>query len=113
VLHLSFFYTPFLLILFFFTATAPTEIYTLSLHDALPICILEEAGGTVLGFEGGADTVLQVEQVGLHGLGAFGHGMVPGGSEEAGSIPLVQRLPTPDVIRPGVERLAPVPVRRW
>src|SRR5205814_8816241 len=23
---------------FFFTATAPTELYTLSLHDALPIC---------------------------------------------------------------------------
>src|SRR5205823_10990434 len=27
----------FLLILFFFLDTAPTEIYTLSLHDALPI----------------------------------------------------------------------------
>src|SRR6202000_3579270 len=27
-----------LLILFFFNDTAPTEIYTLSLHDALPIC---------------------------------------------------------------------------
>src|SRR5438270_3790296 len=26
---------------FFFNATAPTEIYTLSLHDALPIWILE------------------------------------------------------------------------
>src|SRR5689334_24314617 len=26
--------------LFFFTDTAPTEIYTLSLHDALPISIL-------------------------------------------------------------------------
>src|SRR5205807_8801586 len=26
------------LIFFFFTKTAPTEIYTLSLHDALPIC---------------------------------------------------------------------------
>src|SRR5438034_7787964 len=25
---------------FFFNATATTEIYTLSLHDALPICIL-------------------------------------------------------------------------
>src|SRR5690348_16271336 len=24
---------------FFFNATAPTEIYTLSLHDALPICM--------------------------------------------------------------------------
>src|SRR5206468_11514902 len=27
---------------FFFTATAPTDIYTLSLHDALPICILAQ-----------------------------------------------------------------------
>src|SRR5205809_7415035 len=26
------------LYIFFFTATATTEIYTLSLHDALPIC---------------------------------------------------------------------------
>src|SRR3712207_8083209 len=26
------------LVLFFFNDTAPTEIYTLSLHDALPIC---------------------------------------------------------------------------
>src|SRR5207253_11172223 len=25
-------------LLFFFPATAPTDIYTLSLHDALPIC---------------------------------------------------------------------------
>src|SRR5438552_17010682 len=29
---------PLYLISFFFTATATTEIYTLSLHDALPIC---------------------------------------------------------------------------
>src|SRR5437762_7918536 len=28
---------PFVLMSFFFTAPAPTEIYTLSLHDALPI----------------------------------------------------------------------------
>src|SRR5437870_8597495 len=28
--------------LFFFTHTAPTEIYTLSLHDALPICSTRE-----------------------------------------------------------------------
>src|SRR5687768_17688313 len=27
------------LLFFFFNATATTEIYTLSLHDALPICI--------------------------------------------------------------------------
>src|SRR2546428_7412578 len=29
------------LFFFFFNDTATTEIYTLSLHDALPICILE------------------------------------------------------------------------
>src|SRR2546422_2198395 len=31
--------------LFFFNDTATTEIYTLSLHDALPILILALAGG--------------------------------------------------------------------
>src|SRR5258708_37587299 len=30
--------TPLLIFLFFFNDTATTEIYTLSLHDALPIC---------------------------------------------------------------------------
>src|SRR5215510_16284311 len=30
--------TPILLFFFFFNDTATTEIYTLSLHDALPIC---------------------------------------------------------------------------
>src|SRR2546428_2443120 len=29
------------LVFFFFNDTATTEIYTLSLHDALPICLLE------------------------------------------------------------------------
>src|SRR5438132_5517562 len=33
----SLFLTSFLIILFFFNDTATTEIYTLSLHDALPI----------------------------------------------------------------------------
>src|SRR5258707_10065032 len=31
----------FFLIFFFFNDTATTEIYTLSLHDALPICVLQ------------------------------------------------------------------------
>src|SRR3712207_7031680 len=31
---------------FFFNDTATTEIYTLSLHDALPICGREEAPGS-------------------------------------------------------------------
>src|SRR2546430_6278391 len=30
---------------FFFNDTATTEIYTLSLHDALPICLVERFGG--------------------------------------------------------------------
>src|SRR5436309_4892624 len=32
------------LFFFFFNAPAPTEIYTLSLHDALPICQRGQAG---------------------------------------------------------------------
>src|SRR2546428_319973 len=31
--------------LFFFNDTAPTEIYALSLHDALPICGISAGGG--------------------------------------------------------------------
>src|SRR5205823_14049815 len=37
-------YLFFLSCLFFFIAPAPTEIYTLSLHDALPICRLDLRG---------------------------------------------------------------------
>ena len=32
---------------FFFNDTATTEIYTLSLHDALPICHISKAGRLV------------------------------------------------------------------
>src|SRR5436305_8214193 len=35
-------------ILFFFNDTATTEIYTLSLHDALPICVHRRAGQLIL-----------------------------------------------------------------
>src|SRR5262249_61803552 len=35
-------FTPLTAPLFFFNDTAPTEIYTLSLHDALPISVLRE-----------------------------------------------------------------------
>src|SRR3712207_7289896 len=34
---------------FFFNDTATTEIYTLSLHDALPIFLLEPSGDRALG----------------------------------------------------------------
>src|SRR5439155_22699527 len=45
----SFFYLllPFFFLFFFFNATATTEIYTLSLHDALPIS--EPVAGATLG----------------------------------------------------------------
>ena len=33
---------------FFFNDTATTEIYTLSLHDALPICFLDDVVDDVL-----------------------------------------------------------------
>src|SRR5256885_17154111 len=41
ILHFVFLLSRFFF--FFFNDTATTEIYTLSLHDALPICPLEEA----------------------------------------------------------------------
>src|ERR1039457_6189302 len=37
--------SPMYLFIFFFNDTATTEIYTLSLHDALPICWLREKWG--------------------------------------------------------------------
>src|SRR3712207_7059630 len=42
-----------LFVLFFFNDTATTEIYTLSLHDALPICSL--SGVSLHAFEGVTD----------------------------------------------------------
>src|SRR5216684_8190794 len=33
-------------VFFFFNDTATTEIYTLSLHDALPICVVDPANET-------------------------------------------------------------------
>src|SRR3712207_8151288 len=59
-------------VLFFFTNTATTEIYTLSLHDALPIC------------QGGEDD-RQLERRG----DAVGQDLVgPGGRELAGLLEL-------------------------
>src|SRR5205807_10253877 len=42
---LSRFPSAFFYLLFFFTDTATTDIYTLSLHDALPICASAIVGG--------------------------------------------------------------------
>src|SRR3712207_7804188 len=43
--------------LFFFNDTATTEIYTLSLHDALPICA-KDIGGTATIAGGGTGTAV-------------------------------------------------------
>src|SRR5256885_8700637 len=49
---------------FFFNDTATTEIYTLSLHDALPISLAEggEVGRLSMRIEGGVRTELLVEE---------------------------------------------------
>src|SRR5688572_33504760 len=43
-------------VIFFFNDTAPTEIYTLSLHDALPICGNAALLGVIPGPIGAAGT---------------------------------------------------------
>src|SRR5690625_7886618 len=40
-IHRAFSHHSFLFFVFFFNDTATTEIYTLSLHDALPICYVQ------------------------------------------------------------------------
>src|SRR5688572_32328745 len=45
---------------FFINDTAPIEIYTLSLHDALPICAAEDAHDVVVDDRGDAAAVLRV-----------------------------------------------------
>src|SRR6266513_1308708 len=66
----------FLYILFFFHDTAPTEIYTLSLHDALPICKGDYQGAAIR-------SVRPVERTGEGGLRSgwvdgFGHAGIEG-----------------------------------
>src|SRR5437868_11709994 len=39
-------------LIFFFPGTAPSEIYTLSLHDALPICVTSMQKPTPVGASG-------------------------------------------------------------
>src|SRR3712207_8929545 len=57
---------------FFFNDTATTEIYTLSLHDALPICPEEVAGGRVEDALRLGRRARRVEQV-EHVLAVDGH----------------------------------------
>src|SRR5260370_22900883 len=63
---------------FFFNDTATTEIYTLSLHDALPICIAIDDGRDAGGrrhpgrdHQGGARAIVRERRLGGH---------VPGGA---------------------------------
>src|SRR5690606_41991932 len=53
-LFLTYIKLPFLLFFFFFNDTATTEIYTLSLHDALPILILSLSEDHFIDFVDGA-----------------------------------------------------------
>src|SRR2546427_7932508 len=62
-----------LVLIFFFNDTATTEIYTLSLHDALPILALRE-GARLADHRRGADGDGQVAM--RDGAGAQGHGLV-------------------------------------
>src|SRR3712207_7938830 len=48
---------------FFFNDTATTEIYTLSLHDALPIYEVVRAGSQLIGRLGGGDDVVEDDPV--------------------------------------------------
>src|SRR3712207_9002596 len=59
---------------FFFNDTATTEIYTLSLHDALPICT---AGAFELHFEFEADTQPLKVAVVLRGARSDKYGNLP------------------------------------
>src|SRR2546430_5256766 len=59
-----------MLVIFFFNDTATTEIYTLSLHDALPISVIK----AILTDQGFANAVLAQQVYGGHGYIAE-HGM--------------------------------------
>src|SRR5256886_12065891 len=56
---------------FFFNDTATTEIYTLSLHDALPISILATAISVVIG----TIAAYALARMRFFGVGAFGTGI--------------------------------------
>src|SRR5207249_10884001 len=74
---IHFFSYPLPFIFFFFNDTPTTEIYTLSLHDALPICEGQRAGlGDIVAVarRGGA----------IHGAERRRHGLVVGGRERDG-----------------------------
>src|SRR2546422_2778880 len=67
---------PALLFFFFFNDTATTEIYTLSLHDALPIFGGQNQGFNSLQVDGGVNADLYL-------------GRTPGGASPSGALPEV------------------------
>src|SRR3712207_9340435 len=70
--HGSYVYKVLSLLLFFFNDTATTEIYTLSLHDALPI--LQDAQQAIkLVRENAAKWGVDANKVGIVGFSAGGH----------------------------------------
>src|SRR2546426_3157982 len=70
---------------FFFNDTATTEIYTLSLHDALPICVVhaEDARQREVAQRGAVDTPCGVGPAELDRRRADDDGEVAGGSRDA------------------------------
>src|SRR2546427_11334937 len=58
------------LIFFFFNDTATTEIYTLSLHDALPICFSNTLSQAMRELPGGAAGFMAVSVVAFIVLGS-------------------------------------------
>src|SRR2546427_11103783 len=74
MLYISFF--------FFFNDTATTEIYTLSLHDALPICFLFPPGGGEVNRERRSLPRRRVHQ---HQATVRIHGALHDGEAEAGA----------------------------
>src|SRR3712207_7102227 len=67
---------------FFFNDTATTEIYTLSLHGALPICLQQRGDQVVGGDVGGEGFVAQHQAVPQAREGGRAHVVDAGRSEE-------------------------------
>src|SRR5256885_2759529 len=57
--------SPTTFIFFFFNDTATTEIYTLSLHDALPISKVQDEPGRPISFEETGTVATQIPGVGV------------------------------------------------
>src|SRR5256885_16599829 len=73
----------FICIIFFFNDTATTEIYTLSLHDALPICA-GAGGGEYRAGDAAGPVAPRAARAGRVGEGPGGRGGARGGAREPG-----------------------------